>query len=407
VRRDRSHLLAAATLIFVALNLRMTIAALAPVLTQIQRETGLTSAASGLLAAVPVLCFGLVAPSTPALRRRFGMGSLLGLTMAVVAVGAAIRLAPSLVALFLGTAVIGAGIAVANVVLPGLIKRDFHREQGLMIALYAVSLYVGAAFPAGLTVPIEDATGLGWRPAVALWGIVAVVALLAWMPRARSGAEGAPGSGDDSPYRELLRDRLAWAVTLCVGLQAFGYYALLSWLPAILESHGMGTGAAGWMLSYSMFPGMAASLATPVLARRLEWAGLLIVPAVALCVLAYVGLAAAPTAAPYVWVTALGLGQGAALALSLGYIVARARDDHHVAHLATMSQSIGYLLAATGPFLLGAIHGLTDDWTVPLLVLLGSLVPLCLAGLVAGRGGHVLDRAGGAEQVVEAKAMAR
>jgi MFS transporter, CP family, cyanate transporter len=389
VRRDRSHLVAAATLVFVALNLRMTIAALAPVLTQIQSDTGLGSAGSGLLAAVPVLCFGLVAPSTPGLGRRFGMGPLLGLTMGVVAVGAAIRLAPSLVALFAGTAVIGAGIAVANVVLPGLIKRDFHREQGLMIALYALSLYVGAAFPAGLTVPIEHLTGFGWRPAVAVWGIVALVALALWMPRARRGEEAAPAAHHAPPGRDLWRDRLAWAVTLCLGLQAFGYYATLSWLPAIFESHGMSNGSAGWMLSYSLIPGAAASLATPALARRVPRPGLLIVPAVALCALAYVGLAAAPTAAPYVWVTALGLGQGVALALALGYIVARARA-HHVAHLSTMAQSVGYLIAATGPFLLGALHGLTGSWTLPLLVLVGSLVPLCLAGLVAGHGGHVL-----------------
>ncbi|HEX4753977.1 MAG TPA: MFS transporter [Solirubrobacterales bacterium] len=386
---SRGRLAAAATLIFVALNLRMAIAAVPPVLTQIQRDTGLSSAGSGLLTAVPLFCFGAVAPSAPALVQRLRMGPVLGLTLAVVAIGCAIRLAPSLAALFIGTAVIGAGIAVANVLLPSLIKRDFADQAALMIALYAVSLFVGAAIPAGLTVPIEHATGIGWRPAVALWGVVALIALALWLPRSRSKEPPAPPRAASSPARDLRRDRLAWAVTFFMGLQSLGYYATLSWLPTILESHGMSDSKAGWMLSYTMFPGMAASLLTPTLQRRIGREEICVGLAVAFCGLGYLGLLAAADSATYVWVTALGVGQGIAITLALSYIIARARD-HHIAHLSTMAQSVGYLIASTGPFILGALHGLTSSWTVPLLVLLGTLVPLGAAGLIAGRGGHVL-----------------
>jgi MFS transporter, CP family, cyanate transporter len=386
---SRGKLTTAATLIFVALNLRMAIAAVPPVLSQIQRDTGLGSAGSGLLTAVPLFCFGAVAPSAPALVRRLRMGPLLGLTLILVALGCAIRLAPSLAALFLGTAVIGAGIAVANVLLPSLIKRDFADRASLMIALYAVSLFVGAAIPAGLTVPIEHLTGIGWRPAVAVWGVVALIALALWLPRARREEPAAPPRAVPSPAHDLRRDRLAWAVTLFMGLQSLGYYATLSWLPTILESHGMSDSKAGWMLSYSMFPGMAAALLTPTLQRRLGREGICVGLAVALSGLGYVGLIVAADSAPYIWVTALGIGQGIAITLALSYIVARARD-HHIAHLSTMAQSIGYLIASTGPFILGALHGLTSSWTVPLLVLLGTLVPLAVAGSIAGRGGHVL-----------------
>jgi CP family cyanate transporter-like MFS transporter len=385
----RRRLAAAATLIFVALSLRMAIAAVPPVLGQIQRDTGLGSAGSGLLIAVPLLCFGAVAPSTPALVRRLRMGPLLGLTLAVVAIGCAVRLAPSVLALFLGTAVIGAGIAVANVLLPGLIKRDFKEEATLMISLYAVSLFIGAAIPAGLTVPIEHLTGIGWRPAVALWGVVAVIGLVLWLPRSRRSEPASPPRTVPSPAHDLWRDPLAWAVTLFMGLQSLGYYAALNWLPSILESHGMSDARAGWMLSYSTFPGMAAALATPGLVRRMGRPQVLVGLSVSLTAFAYIGLATAALSAPYVWVTALGLGQGVAIALALSFIVARARD-HHVAHLSTMAQSVGYLLASTGPFIIGALHGITSGWTVPLLVLMGTLVPLFLAGLLAGRPGHVL-----------------
>jgi CP family cyanate transporter-like MFS transporter len=389
---SRGRLAAAATLILVALNLRMAIAAVPPVLGQIRHDTGLGSAGSGLLTAVPVFCFGAVAPSAPALVQRLRMGPLLGLTMAIVALGSAVRLVPSLAALFLGTAVIGAGIAVANVILPGLIKRDFKEQASLMIALYAVSLFIGAAIPAGLTVPFERLTGAGWRPAVAVWGLVALLALVLWLPRAHRTEPAAPPRPARSPARDLWRDRLAWAVTLFMGLQSLGYYATLSWLPTILESHGMSDATAGWMLSYSMFPGMAAALATPAL-RRHGRSEVHVALGVGLCAFAYLGLLVAATSAPYVWVTALGLGQGISIALALSYIVARARDDHHVAHLSTMAQSTGYLIASAGPFAIGALHGITSTWTVPLLVLLAILAPMLVAGFLAGRQGHVLASA--------------
>jgi CP family cyanate transporter-like MFS transporter len=386
----RTRLATAATLIFVALNLRMAIAAVPPVLTQIQRDTGLGSAGSGVLTALPLLCFGAMASSAPALVRRLRMGPLLGLTMAVVAVGCAVRLAPSLAGLFVGTAILGSGIAVANVLLPGLIKRDFRDVAGPMIALYALALSLGATIPAGLTIPIENLTGIGWRPAVALWGLVAVIALVLWLPRARRDEPAAVATPRPSPSRDLRRDRLAWAVTIFMGLQSLCYYAMLSWLPAILESHGMSDAKAGWMLSYMTIPGMAASLATPAVQRRMPRSEYEVALAALLLAIGYVGLIVAGASAAYVWVTAIGLAGGLLIALALGYIVARARDDHHVAHLSTMAQGIGYLIAASGPFIVGALHGITASWTVPLLVLLGVLVPMVFAGVAAGREGHVL-----------------
>jgi CP family cyanate transporter-like MFS transporter len=387
---SRTRLATAATLIFVALNLRMAIAAVPPVLTQIQDDTGLGSAGSGVLTALPLICFGTMAAGAPALVRRLRMGSLLGMTMGIVALGCAVRLLPSLAALFVGTAIVGSGIAVANVILPGLIKRDFRDVAAPMIALYALALSLGATIPAGLTIPFEDLTGAGWRPAVAIWGVVAVAALVLWLPRARRAEPAVAVTPRPSAARAMRRDRVAWAVTLFMGLQSLCYYAMLSWLPAILESHGMSSGKAGWMLSYMTIPGMAASLFTPAVQRRLPRSELEVLLAALLLATGYVGLIVAGASAAYVWVTAIGLAGGLLIALALSYIVARADDDHHVAHLSTMAQGVGYLIAASGPFIFGALHGLTESWTVPLLVLLVVLVPMLLAGITAGREGQVL-----------------
>jgi CP family cyanate transporter-like MFS transporter len=384
---------AAAALIFVVLNLRLAVAAIPPVLNEIESETGLTSAAAGVLTALPLICFGAVALLTPPLFRRVRMAPLLLLTMIAIVVGIAIRLDSTLVALYAGTIVLGSGIAVANVLVPGLIKRDFPAQAAIMVGLYSVGLSLSGAISAGLTVPAEDLFNIGWRPAVGIWGIFAVLALIFWAPQVRLPEPTESGPAEPAVGRALWRDRLAWNVTIFMGLQSLAFYTTLSWLPTILEDHGMSQGAAGWILSYSFFPAMAASFVTPVLQRRISWQPTLVVALVALWGSAYVGLIIGPADAPYVWGTLLGIGQGISLALGLGFIVARAPDPHLTAHLSTMAQGVGYLIAAAGPFLVGALHALTGGWTIPLLLLLANLIPLTIVGFVACREGHVLEPA--------------
>ena len=392
----KSNRAVAPALLLVALNLRLAIAAVPPVLTQIRHSTGLGSAGGGLLTALPVFCFGAFALATPKLIRRFGMRPLLSLVLVAILAGTAVRLVTPLVALFVGTAIIGSGIAVGNVVVPSLLRRDFADRRVMMTALYSLALFIGGALSAGLTVPLEHVTGLSWRVTVALWGVAGLLAFAIWAPHAlrERKREDRADVADDKlgSVSGLWRDPLAWCVTLFMGLQSLSYYSTLSWIPTLLEDHGLGAGKAGWLLSFSMFPGMLAALSTPALERRARRPAVLVVVAVAFCGGAYAGLLAAPASATYAWMTMLGLGQGVSLSLALGYIVARAPDSHHAAHLSTMAQSVGYMLAAAGPFMLGALHGATGGWTLPMLVLIVLLAPLLIAGLVASQDRHVLAR---------------
>lgn len=383
----------AIALLAAALNLRIAVATLSPVLDDIERDTGISAAIAGLLNTVPVVCFGLFALATPRLIRQFGMERLLLLTMTVITAGIALRLLSPLAALFAGTAVIGAGIAVGNTVVPGLIKQDFSRRAGLMTGLYSVALFLGAAISAGLTVPLEHVTGLGWRPDIALWGVPAILAAALLAPYATPRPIADRAGPPPARPKGLWSDRLAWMVTGFMGLQSLGYYSALAWIPTLLEAHGMSASQAGWMLSYSSFPGVAAALATPILIQgRAGSARVLVVTAVVLCACGYLTLATTPVSLPYLWLTVLGIGQGMSLGLALSFIVARAPDVHHTAHLSTMAQSVGYLIASVGPFGLGALHDLSGGWTVPMLALIVVLVPLLIAGLGASRDRHVLAR---------------
>ncbi|MFH9070114.1 CynX/NimT family MFS transporter [Streptomyces alboflavus] len=380
--------------VLLALNLRPALVAVSPLADTIRDDSGMSAAATSLLTALPLLCFGLLAPVAPRLGRRFGTERTLLATMVLICAGTALRMLDAVVALFAGTVVIGAGIAVANVLLPGLIKRDFPGRAGLMTGLYSMSLFGGAALAAGVTLPVQEASGMNWRTTLACWGALAVVAVVVWLPqlraRARDGAAAARQAA--RPVRGLWRSPLAWQVTGYMGLQSLNYYAAAAWLPTLLKDAGMNAGDAGWMLSFSSLLGIAGSFVAPVIVGRRVRSGTLAVLGAVLCALAYAGLLAAPVGAAYLWMSLLGLGQGAAISLALLFIVQRAPDARHVAPLSSMAQCFGYILAATGPAVLGAVHDASHDWTLPVVLLLVLLVPQVAVGLGAARNRHVAGR---------------
>jgi CP family cyanate transporter-like MFS transporter len=386
-------------LLVIALNLRIGVASVGPVLTGIRDDLGLSATAASLLTTIPVVAFGAFAFLTPWLTRRLDMHQLLGLAMAALAAGIGLRRQPSLASLFAGTVIVGAAIAIANVVMPAVIKHDFPRRVGPWMGVYSTALFLSAAIADGLTVPLLPLAGGQWRPALALWTIPAVAACLLWLPQffrapPQAGpppdAAGAPAAPARPSFRAILADPVAIAVTVFMGVQSIGYYATLTWLPTLLQDHGMDPHQAGWMLSYSAFPGIAAALVSPALARRTRPTWVPIAASVLCYAAAYAGLAVAPTGAAYLWMTLLGLGQGASISLSLSYIAWRSPDAGHTAQVSTMAQGFGYLLASLGPIGIGAIHAATGSWTVPLIVLAALLLPQLAAGALASRERQVL-----------------
>lgn len=389
---------ALAVFLLVAVNLRLAVVALSPVLTDIKRTEHLSDGIAGLLTTLPLACFGLFALTAPWLTRRLGPRRMLLLAMATLAVGVGLWLASGVVTLFAGALVAGAGIGIANVVMPGMIKSDFSRHSHLVTGLYTTALGVSGALAAGLTVPLERLTGLGWRDTLALWAIPAILAFAAILiPRRRRSRAESPSltahapAVEGPPLRALFVDRTAWAVTAFMGLQSLGFYAIAAWLPTLLQDHRMAAGQAGWILSFTTFPAIAAALVTPSLNRRLGDGPTMVAIGSGLCAVGYLGLLVDPIPAVYLWATCLGLGQGACISLGIHYMVARAHDSHHTGQLSAMAQGIGYLLACVGPFALGAVHNVTGGWTVPLGVLTALLLIQVVAGVAAARHRYVLS----------------
>jgi MFS transporter, CP family, cyanate transporter len=380
----------AASIVLVAANLRPAVVAVAPLLGEIQADQGLSGTAAGVLSALPVLCFGLVAPLAPGLARRVGIERAMLVSLLVLCAGMAIRSVAGLAGLYTGTAVAGAAIAVGNVLLPSLIKRDFAARTGLMTGLYTMAIATGGTLAAGVTVPVARAVGLDWRGALAMWMVFALVAVLCWLPHVRRTAR--PARTTAAAAGALWRDPLAWQVTTYMGLQSLSYFAVTAWLPAVLIARGYDPVAAGWLLALASACGIAGATVAPVLAARTREQRAVVAATTALAAVGLLGLLAVP-GTEVLWVVLLGTAQSAALGIALTLVGLRAPDAGRAAQLSGMAQSAGYVLAAAGPFAVGFLHDLTDGWTVPLLLLLALLAVQGAAGLLAARDRQVVAAA--------------
>ena len=388
-------------IVAVALNQRPAVVAVAPVLRDIRADTGMSAAVAGLLTTLPVLCFGAFAPGAPRLARRIGLETAVALSLLLLAAGIALRLLSPVSLLFAGSLLAGAAIAFANVLLPAYVKREFDRP-GAVMGFYSASLNIGAAAGAALTVPFAHALGVGWRTALGLWLALALAALALWLPvawtgRAHRTTEPLP---DDAGAWPLLRQPLARQVTSYLGLQSVQFYTVAAWLPTLLADSGVPVREGGLLLGLANNVGAAGALLAPAQAGRMRTQRPLILGVAAAYVIGLGGLLVAPASGTLVWVAAFGLAQGSGFALALTLIVLRSPTPLVAARLGGVAQCLGYLLAALGPLVIGALHDLTGGWSWPVALLLAALVPMTWFGWGAARDA-VLDSSDGDDRALE------
>jgi MFS transporter, CP family, cyanate transporter len=376
--------LVAAGCLLIAANLRPAITTVGPLIDDIRADTGMSSAVAGLLTALPLLMFAAVSPLAPRWARRIGIERMLLVAMVVLAAGLVVRSAGPVGAIFAGTLALGGAIAVGNVLVPGLVKQDFPERAGLMTALYTTAVVGMAGLASGLSVPLADGAGLGWRGSLAVWAVPAAVAALVWWPVARR-ARSVPAAAGLEPLPRLRRSAVAWQVTLFMGFQSLLFHSLNTWLPALLADDGMSDATAGWMLGALQVASLAATMVVPIVAGRRRSQRGLVLLSTGSALLGLASLAALGASAALLSVGLLGLGTGACFSLALTFFVVRAADARVTAALSGMAQSLGYLLAATGPLLVGLLHDVTGSWDLGLVALAVATLGATVFGLGAAR----------------------
>ncbi|MFJ4961912.1 putative transporter YycB [Streptomyces sp. ADI96-02] len=394
--------LIAVGLVLAALNLRPAITSLGALLEEVRDGLHMSGTLAGVLTSVPPLCFAVFGVMAPRLARRFGAGAVVCAGMGAIAAGLALRPYIGSTAGFLAASALALmGIAVSNILMPVIVKRWFPDRVGTMTGLYSMALALGTALAAAVTVPVTGALGGDWRSGLAVWAVLAAVAVLPWavLVRDRTPAPGqAPASGraearptaDAAPALRITRSRTAWGLACFFGLQATAAYITMGWMPQIFRDAGVSAGTAGVLLAVTMAMGVPLAFVIPRIAARLKQQGPIVV-VLGLCgLVGYAGLYLAPAAGAWVWALLLGLAN-CAFPLALTMIGMRSRTGAGVVRLSAFAQSTGYLLSIPGPLLVGVLYQHSGGWGLPLALMAGLMVPQMAAGILAGRDRTVED----------------
>ncbi|MGW0895618.1 CynX/NimT family MFS transporter [Streptomyces goshikiensis] len=389
-------------IVLAALNLRPAITSLGALFEETRTGLGMSGTVAGLITSVPALCFALVGVTAPRLSRRFGPAAVVCAGMAAIAAGLLIRPFASNAAGFLAASALSlAGIALTNVLLPVIVKRWFPDRVGTMTGLYSMALAAGTSLAAAATVPLTSALGGSWRTGLLVWAVLALAAVLPWLPIAAAArrtrvAEAAAGTAPTAPADagpRVVRSRTAWALACYFGLQATGAYVTMGWLPQIFRDAGVSAGTAGVLLAVTMVMGVPLAFVIPGLAGRMRNQGPIAVTLGLFGLAGYLGLYLAPAAGAWAWALLLGISN-CAFPLVITMIGLRTRSSAGVVRLSAFAQSTGYLISIPGPLLIGTLYQHSGGWDLPLALMAGLLVPQIALGVLAGRDRTIEDECG-------------
>ncbi|MDR2278247.1 MAG: MFS transporter [Vagococcus sp.] len=370
-------------IIMIATNLRAPITSVGPLVGTITNSLNLTGAQAGLITTLPLIAFAIISPIAPKLARKFGTETTILGALILIILGLSIRYLPSISTLFLGTAILGCGNAVGNVLIPSIVKQEFQNQSGLVTGIYSVSMNLTGAIASGVSIPLIEKLGWTWNQAFSLWIILAALALLAWLPQLKN-KKATPDVNVVDTNNSIWHSSLAWSVSLFMGIQSFIFYVLVAWLPEMLISQGIPSSKSGGMLSLLQLTLLPTTFIIPIIAEKRPNQKSLVVISFALFTLGISGLMFSSLAVISLSIIAIGIAGGIAFSLSMMFFNLRTSTPKEAADLSGMAQSIGYILAAVGPFLFGLLHDLTNNWQSSLFLLIGITIILLFVGLNAG-----------------------
>ncbi|MFC4222485.1 MFS transporter [Lysinibacter cavernae] len=416
-RRGHGYaLLSLAALALLSVNLRIPPIAISPVIELMRADLGLTSAAAGLLTSIPVLCFGLITPFTSLLLRKIGVNHAVLYCLTGLIIGTIVRSGGTLTAAIGGTVIIGAALTIGNIAIPMLIGRDFKTRAVLVTGIYTASVNVGTTAAAALTAPFAEI--VGWQLALANWAIFAVLALVLWVivypphldrPRwmdAVAPEPAKPVSKERAQFEELSTATIpiaivkpgdsrgfrpyawsvAWLLAIAFAAHNLAFYAVASWLPALLsQSQEMTPSQAGFAASGFQALAIVGPLLIPTLGAIFSWnATRLMVLVSSLWIAMPLGMLVAPSFW-YLWVICGGMAQGATFTVIFSIVIQRTASIDQNRKLTAFVQTVGYTLAAAGPVVTGWLRDISDGWSGPLLAVLVTTVILAVSGIWAAK----------------------
>ena len=374
--------------ILVGANLRVPLTSAGALVSFIRDDFGISNALAGAITTLPLIAFALLSPFAPKIANKIGMERTIAISLALLIIGILIRSAGAIELLFTGTLLVGLGIAVGNVLIPGIIKMNFPFKIGLMTGLYAIVMNVFGALGSGLSIPIATSGSFGWRGSLVIWSGLALITLLIWLPQLMKKHD-TKKKINNQKIGGMLRSPLAWKITVFMGAQSLIFYTLITWLPTILTANGYDIHLAGWGVFIFQFASIPFTFIIPVIADRMKNQVMLAFVSSGLILAGIIGLLAGLSELSILWVVFLGIGNGSAFSLSMMFFTLRTKDGYEAAELSGMAQSLGYLLAAVGPVLVGGLQDITGSWTLPLSMMALFAIVMLIMGVASGKNKQV------------------
>ncbi|MBC6366394.1 MFS transporter [Algoriphagus sp. AK58] len=370
-------------IILISINLRTSIASVGPLIPFIREDLGISNGLAGFLTTLSLITFAIFSLFAPSLGKKLGHGKAIFLGIVLLSVGVVIRVLGGIELLYIGTALTGIGIVIANVLMIPFFKARIPENIGLMTALLSTGMSLFAAIASGVSVPLAEDLGLGWRGSLVSWVVLMVIALLIWIPQLKPQAT--PQSQLITQAKNVWKSRLAWQVTLFMGAQSVMYFTMITWLPDMLIARGMSPVNAGIALSYMQLISLIGTFFAPNLLMRLkQQSGVVLLVGIGYLI-GYGALFISDETVTFAALTVIGIGSGASLSIAYTLISMRTAEDLTTAKLSGMVQSAGYVLAALGPLVFGISLDLFDDWNILIWFLLAMTGQFIAFGWPAGR----------------------
>lgn len=377
-------------IIFISFNLRAPITAVGSVVDMIVKDFHMSSGLAGFMTTLPLIAFACVSPFVSGFTKKYGYAHVMLAGLLFIFLGLLVRSYTDMLGLFLGTALVGVGIAIGNVLIPSIIKLRFSGSVGKMTSVYTASMCIFAAVGAGVSVPLAQGMHLGWKNSLAIWVAMALVTMLIWLPQLRSvkknpamvpSATPAVGTSSSS----IWTCKTAWVVTFFMGIQSLLFYCMVAWLPTIIVAKGLSSTFASHMALVYQLIAIPAALLVSMRCDKYQNQRYL---TLCICAIYFAGITlfafSYGTLGLLVSIILLSLGMGGSISLAIAFISLRAPNAVKASELSGMAQSAGYLLAAVGPTAMGALYDVFHNWSLPMGIFIALILVLALFGWKAG-----------------------
>ena len=387
--RLRDSWLIVLAMVFVASTLRAPLTAVGPVIDQIKDALSINNSVAGILTTIPLLIFGIVSPFVSKVSSRLTMSKTVFLSTILVIIALIVRVSGGFPIFILGTVLLGIGIAFGNVVLPSYVKWKFPLQIGLITGLYSGTMNFTAGLGGGLSYPLSEAGT--YRLSLGFWLVFAIIAIILWVPQMLSGTKQEKAMLEQAAKEEkklfkISRSKLAWTVAFMMGFQSMIFYTVVAWVPSILVDRGVDASTAGYLLMLNQFAQVPMTFIFPILASRMKNQKLLVTIVSAFFIIGFALFFSQSFTLLIIGMILAGFGMGSGFSLCMTFFSIRARTSDGSIALSGFGQSIGYFIAAIGPFLIGLLHDVTGGWISGIISLVAMGVLFYVFGLLSSHG---------------------